>query len=130
MKYDKLENLQLSRIIEFQHIGAERQTPLYLEKVQSQNFAYLCVYATTTVSAVFSFLHRNSIIANILTADLPSNPEGWGQSGSKYFPRRLPLLPTTPSPPSLWWGQKVNIQPFQNKVMLHIKLKGITNAAT
>ena len=31
------------------HIGTQ---------VHSQNFAYLCVYATTTVSAVFSFLQR------------------------------------------------------------------------
>ena len=29
-------------------------------QVHSQNFAYLCVYATTTVSAMFVFLHRNS----------------------------------------------------------------------
>ena len=28
------------------------------------------------------------------------------------------------------WGQNVKIQLFQNIVMLHIKLKGITNAAT
>ena len=28
------------------------------------------------------------------------------------------------------WGQKVKIQFFQNMVMLHIKLKGIMNAAT
>ena len=28
------------------------------------------------------------------------------------------------------WGQKVNIQLCQNLVMLHIKLKRITNAAT
>ena len=29
-----------------------------------------------------------------------------------------------------WWGQKLKIQLLQNIVMLHIKLKGITNAAT
>ena len=46
------------------------------------------------------------------------------QHGSKYFARRPP--PTRP-----WrWGQKVKILLFQNMVMLHIKLKGITNAAT
>ena len=28
------------------------------------------------------------------------------------------------------WGQKVKIELFQNMVMLHMKLKGITNAAT
>ena len=46
--------------------------------------------------------HECSMVKNILTAD-----------------------------PGLWgWGQKVTIQLMQNKVMLHIKLKGITNAAT
>ena len=28
------------------------------------------------------------------------------------------------------WGQKIKIQLFQNMVMLHNKLKGISNAAT
>ena len=49
----------------------------------------------------------NSMVANVLPADtlhLPLNP--WG------------------------FGQKVKIQLFQNIVMLHITLKGITNAAT
>ena len=42
--------------------------------------------------------------------------------GSKYF-APIPL-------PIPWgWGQKVKIQLFQNMVMLHIKLKRITNAA-
>ena len=44
------------------------------------------------------------------------------QQGSKYFARSpTPLKPR---------GQKVKIQRFQNDVMLHIKLKGMTNAAT
>ena len=43
------------------------------------------------------------------------------QYGSKYFARR----------PQPWGcGQKVKIQLFQNTVMLHITLKGITNATT
>ena len=46
------------------------------------------------------------------------------QYGSKYFARR------PPSPDPGVWGQKVKIQLFQNMVMLHIKLKGMTNAAT
>ena len=48
------------------------------------------------------------------------------QHGSKYFVGR----PDSPPTPTLWWGQKVKIQNFQNMVMLHIKLKGIMNAAT
>ena len=46
------------------------------------------------------------------------------QYGSKYFACR------PPSPDRGGWGQKVKIQLFQNMVMLHIKLKGMTNAAT
>ena len=42
------------------------------------------------------------------------------QHGSKY-------LPAAPPPVR---GQKVEIQLFQNMVMLHIKLDEITNAAT
>ena len=42
------------------------------------------------------------------------------QHDSKYFACRLP--------PPQGWGQKVKIQLFQNMVMLHIKLKGMTNA--
>ena len=37
-------------------------------------------------------------------------------------------MPATPPPDSR--GQKVKIQLFQNNIMLHIKLKGIANAAT
>ena len=44
------------------------------------------------------------------------------QLGSKYFARR------PPPPPDL--GGEVIVQLFQNMVMLYIKLKGITNAAT
>ena len=41
----------------------------------------------------------------------------------------ITILPAdTPSP--LSWDQKVKIQLFQIMAMLHIKLKGITNAAT
>ena len=41
------------------------------------------------------------------------------------------ILPKDPPPPQLWgWGQQVKIQLYQNTVMLHIKLKGIMNAAT
>ena len=44
------------------------------------------------------------------------------------------ILPADPHPPPsplpLGWGKKVKIQLFQNMVMLHIKLKGIMNAAT
>ena len=36
------------------HIGAQ---------VHSTNLAYLCVYATTTVSVLFSFLHPNTMDA-------------------------------------------------------------------
>ena len=49
------------------------------------------------------------------------------QHGSKYFAHRPP---TPPKPWPLGWGQKVKIQLFQNMVMLHIELKGITNEAT
>ena len=42
---------------------------------------------------------------------------------NKYFP-------TDPTPPTHTLGMEVKIQLFQNMVMLHIKLKGITNAAT
>ena len=46
--------------------------------------------------------------------------------GSIYFARRPPPTPTRP-----WgWGQNVKINFFQNMVMLHINLNGITNAAT
>ena len=38
------------------------------------------------------------------------------------------ILPVDPLPGP--WGQKVEIQIFKNMVMLHIKLKRITNAAT
>ena len=44
------------------------------------------------------------------------------QHGSKYFARRPPPPPHDP------WG-RVKIQLFQNMVMLHIKLNGITNVA-
>ena len=45
------------------------------------------------------------------------------QHGSIFFAHRPPSRP--------WgWGQKVRIQIFQNMVMLHIKLKGMTHAAT
>ena len=39
-----------------------------------------------------------------------------------------PLPPIPPTPPWIW-GQKVEIQLFQNMVMLHIKLKGITKCS-
>ena len=45
------------------------------------------------------------------------------QHSSKYFACRPPT-------PTCKWGQKVKIQLFQNMVMLHIKLNGITNSAT
>ena len=38
------------------------------------------------------------------------------------------FLPADPNPGDC--GQKVKFQLFQNTVMLHIKLKGITNATT
>ena len=44
------------------------------------------------------------------------------QHGTKYYARR----PPPPNP----WGQKVKIQLFQMMVILHIKLKAITNAVT
>ena len=47
------------------------------------------------------------------------------QHGSKYYARRTPL----PHPRRRGWDQKVEIELFQNVVMLHIKLKGMTNAA-
>ena len=43
------------------------------------------------------------------------------QHGSKYFARRAP----SSFDPRVW-GQKVEIQLFQNMVMLHIKFNGIT----
>ena len=46
------------------------------------------------------------------------------QHGSKKFACRPPY----PDPKGS--GRKVKIQLFQNMVMLHIKLKGMTNAAT
>ena len=48
------------------------------------------------------------------------------QHGSKNYARR----PPPPPPPRRPWGQKVKIQLFQNMVILHIKLKAITNAVT
>ena len=45
------------------------------------------------------------------------------QHGSKLFACR-------PLPDPVFWGQKVKIKNFQNMVMLHIRLKRITNAAT
>ena len=47
------------------------------------------------------------------------------QHGSKYFAHT-----PSPSPWPCCWGQKVKIQLFQNMIMLHIKLKRITNVAT
>ena len=47
------------------------------------------------------------------------------QHGSKYYARRPP-----PPPPPDPWRQKLKIQLFQNMVILHIKLKAITNAVT
>ena len=44
------------------------------------------------------------------------------QYGIKYFA----CIPHYSQP----WGQKDKSQLFQNIVMLHIKLKGMTNAAT
>ena len=44
------------------------------------------------------------------------------QYGNKYFAR-------SPAPPLDPGGQKIEIQLFQNMIMLHIKLKGIANAA-
>ena len=54
-----------------------------------------------------------------------SNIRKWHmhQHGTKYFAKRSP-------PWTLGCGQKVKIQLYQNMVMLHIKLKGMTNAAT
>ena len=40
------------------------------------------------------------------------------------------VLPSDPRPWTLGVDQKVKIQHFQNMVMLHIKLKGMSNAAT
>ena len=40
------------------------------------------------------------------------------------------LLPAEPPPTGPSGGQKVKIQLFQNMVMLHFILNGITNAAT
>ena len=50
------------------------------------------------------------------------NPRGWGQKvkikhGTEYFACRPPSPKET--------GDGVDIQPFQNMVMLHIKLKGV-----
>ena len=44
------------------------------------------------------------------------------QHGSKYFVR--------PPPPLRPWGLKAKIHLFQNMVLLHIKSKGMANAAT
>ena len=57
----------------------------------------------------------SNMVANILPADPPPPPT-------------QPPLPRVPNPRG--WGQKVEIQLFQNMVMLHIKLKGMTHTAT
>ena len=75
------------------------------------------------------------MIANILPAELrPPDPVGQNSTftehahsayqikgnkkrGSRYFNHRPPPLP-------IMWGG-VKFQPFQNMVMLHIRLKGI-----
>ena len=51
------------------------------EQVHSQNFAYLCVYATTTVSVALYFLHRNTeekryikIVYKLMLRDLERLP--------------------------------------------------------
>ena len=84
-----------------------------------------------------------NMVANILPADLPPTILGIKRSKFNFF-RSISNLrdsrmqqhdskyfapsPTPPDPGG--WGQKVSIQLFQNMVMLHIRLKGITNAAT
>ena len=45
------------------------------------------------------------------------------QYGSKYFAGR-------PLPDPAVWGRKVKIQLFQNMIMFHIKLKGITKCSS
>ena len=95
----------------------------------------------------------SNIVANILPADPPpplgSLMESIGQNsvfsehgqvayqikgnhemqqhGSKYFARRPPPPPSAHDPRG--W-KKIKIQPFQNMVMLHIKLMKFTNAVT
>ena len=89
----------------------------------------------------------SNIVANILPADPPPSTLGIRsigqnliyaehghvayqikgnhemlQHGSKYFARR-------PSHDPRRWGQKVKIQLFQNMVMLHIRLKGISTCS-
>ena len=94
----------------------------------------------------------SKIVANILPADptLPPTqplliPEGWFNRSKSTFTEHVHVayqikwshecsnmvvnilsadLPPRP------WGQKVEIQLFQNMVMLHIKLNEITNATT
>ena len=46
------------------------------------------------------------------------------QHGSKYF------FPSSHIPLTLWVGSKGQNSTFSEHVMLHIKLNGITNAAT
>ena len=88
------------------------------------------------------------MIANILPADPHPLALGFGSFGQKltfsehghvayhikgnhemqHYGNNF-FCPLTPHDPS-GWGRKVKIELFQNMVVLHIKLKKITNAAT
>ena len=91
------------------------------------------------------------MVANILPADPPPSPNPgdgvisqnstFSEHGHVAYQLKgitkcssivAIFLPTDPPPPTTIGrrGQEVKIQLFQNMVMLHIKLKGITNAAT
>ena len=65
---------------------------------------------------------------------LPTDPPptlGMGSIGQKStFSQHCQANNLPAPPPPLTLGQKAKIQLFQNDVMLHIQLKGITNAAT
>ena len=68
------------------------------------------------------------MVAHILTADpIPHGIKG----NHKCSNKAANILTAAPPPPPIDpGGQKDKAQLFQNMVMLHTKLKGITNAAT
>ena len=90
---------------------------------------------------------RSNMVANILPANPPADPRVGSKGQNIFFSEHdnvayqikenhgcsnmvANILPVDPHPRPLGWGQKVRIQLFQNMVMLHIKLNGISNAAT
>ena len=90
----------------------------------------------------------SNMVANILPTDppLPPDPRGMGSIGQKStfsehgdvayqnkrnheFSNKIAIFLHAYPPPPMTIGDGVKIQLFQNMIMLHIKLKGTTNAA-